>query len=344
MTPLAPEGGSMRRTGGGECEDSITCFRFRHAADNQGHEWTGTWPQLAEDLLRRHRPAPGWGHDPKLGSPAFSPFAFDGPRSGDNATRSGIIAFDFDNATRRWTGAYHPGSNGPVMEKVRLENPVRVEQVRERLSGLAHAAYESYSCTPEHPKFRVVLPLAAPVDASDWDVFTEGAIAALGFEDLREAIDISALRDPARIYFLMTKDGRSWAGDGLPLAVDPGLVPKVLPASPAPPWASPSHEKGYAWAKRFVDRTGKPLDLTRLDGRKLCESLGMRLGRERLLSGGGRKWRTSCPWASEHSGGRDSDDSVLIEAPGQWPRWKCSHDGHSELGIQDLLKLAGMLR
>ena len=73
------------------------------------------------------------------------------------------------------------------------------EALRTKLvaTGLAYLIHSTFSSTPEHSKYRVVVPLAAPVPVAEWSgVFPRlCALLADGHTD-------PATKDPARIYYL----------------------------------------------------------------------------------------------------------------------------------------------
>jgi hypothetical protein len=84
----------------------------------------------------------------------------------------------------------------------------------------------------------------------------------------------------------------------------------------------------------------RPADFRSLDLVRLLRALGVKVGRPQSYSGG-TKWRTHCPWASEHTHSLDDDCAVVIHVPGHWPIWRCAHSHHAHLGLRDLLEAFG---
>jgi hypothetical protein len=64
------------------------------------------------------------------------------------------------------------------------------------LEGLEYVAHTTYSHTPDDPRWRVVLPLAEPIDGSDWPMFWLRANAHFG-----GCVD-PATKDSSRIFYL----------------------------------------------------------------------------------------------------------------------------------------------
>jgi len=112
-----------------------------------------------------------------------------------------------------------------------IDNGTPVAQVEDRLSGYAYLIYSSYSHTPEHPKYRVVILLSHPVLVQEWNKVWHQINVLLG------GINDPATKDPARIYYLPSRPPKSTAHfsysvDGLPLNPDelPPLDFEVKPA------------------------------------------------------------------------------------------------------------------
>jgi hypothetical protein len=84
---------------------------------------------------------------------------------------------------------------------------------------------------------------------------------------------------------------------------------------------------------------GRPVDFQTLDLASILQARGVKVGHPRPFKDGTKR-RAHCPWAGEHSRGVDDDSVVLIQTPGSWPSFKCSHSGHAHLGLQDLIEWA----
>ncbi|MEI6568003.1 MAG: hypothetical protein WCR20_15095, partial [Verrucomicrobiota bacterium] len=196
------------------------------------------------------------------------------------------------------------------------------------------------------PKHRAVVALAEPVPAALWHQATEWTLAHLGLLDTRRGLDLAALRDVARIYFLPGHPGGADAIQreeipGAALAIPLGELPAVpVPALPLLPHIQRERDKrkaeGYSWAAPI------PADLASLRLADLIGALGVKVGASGPYKGGTR-WRTHCLWPDEHTGGQDDDSGFVIHEPGRWPTWSCSHASHAHLGLADVLRAAGVI-
>lgn len=99
-----------------------------------------------------------------------------------------------------------------------IDTGMSLDDVKSRITGFEAVIHSSYSHTPEKPKWRVVLPLAAPIPAAQigtvFDHFQEK------FDGL---LDSSCGHDPARLYYLP-----SCPGDAEPLFVHEHLEGELL--------------------------------------------------------------------------------------------------------------------
>lgn len=78
-----------------------------------------------------------------------------------------------------------------------IDTGMPLGEVKARLNGLEAAIHSSFSHTPEHPKWRVVMPLKAAIPASDLaNLFDHFQVRFGG------ALDASCGHDPARLYYL----------------------------------------------------------------------------------------------------------------------------------------------
>lgn len=157
----------------------------------------------------------------KIKLPLWSPTSFDGTRSTKNAQSISMLVYDMDDgdssfdvwclfAQRGWT-------------------------------TIAHT---SASHSPNHHKYRVIVPLASPLPKSDWD-----RVWRASFELWMDVVgigvpDTKAIKDLARVYFRYgwTRDSKLELDDGSK------VWPQSHPCSPAQ-----YHRSGY-WI-------GRPLEL-----------------------------------------------------------------------------------
>jgi hypothetical protein len=335
---------------------SLRCSFFRNALDPRPTEWEGPWEHLVNSLQRDRQPEELPGHEVKLGLPALcgATFAPGTTRAREHAVALQLVILDVDNARMVPSGETHP-SGRPVLVKAPLERPAQLGGMTANLEALGLAAFgwSTWSSAPGWPRFRVVIPLVAPVPADLWPQAVEWILTRTGLNAWREALDLPVLRDTARLNFLPARRPggpvvERREATGAPLAVPlEGLERIPVPAPALQTWQRDHLARrggeGYGWANRFRAADGSPLDLRTLDAVRLLESLGCRIGPGRSW-GAGVKHRTTCPWPGEHSHGLDDDCAVLFMETGRWPFWRCAHSHHAHLGLPDLLESAGVLR
>lgn len=328
----------------------LACSLFTHAEDNLPKLWAGSWPELVEILEKTNRPRQrALSDDPKKGLPAIAPARFNPLRRGkDEAQSLAFLGLDYDNARDEVIpGEFHK-SGAPKIRKVMIDRPVTMEEVSETLwdAEVAAYCYSTWSNRDGWPKHRALVPLEAPMPARLWAAATEWALAALRLQDTRRGLDVRALRDVARMYFLPGHpDGagtiRRQEVVGQLLRVPLQSLPTVkVPEVPGLPYFQQARDRrkaeGYAWAAALSG------DLSTLRLAEIIASLGVDVGPARPYKTA-TKWRTRCLWPDEHSGGLDDDSGVVIHEPGRWPTWSCSHTSHAHLSLQDVLRAAGVI-
>jgi hypothetical protein len=107
------------------------------------------------------------------------------------------------------------------------------EEITSRLyrAGFAGVVYESPSCTPERPKYRVVCPVVAPIAPGNCRETRLRFAAALGLAPdcgVKGAIDASKLFFVGRLHG--TPERRAWIVEGQPVDTS------ALPPCPGPEW------------------------------------------------------------------------------------------------------------
>ena len=108
--------------------------------------------------------------------PLWSPTIFDGNRSQVNALEISCLVYDVDDG----------------------ETPFSTWQLFCDWWVIAHT---SFSHKPQHHKYRIILPLAKPIPAADWDLAHIAALELWGKVVGRGEPDIKALKDRARMYY-----------------------------------------------------------------------------------------------------------------------------------------------
>lgn len=328
----------------------ISWSQFNGAKDNQPDRHNGTWDQLREILTTvqkkpRHRDLA----EAKKHVPAFSGSTFyEGrTRSQENTESIHLLVFDFDNTIEEpIPGEYH-ASGRPKTRKIPVAKPASPDAVVATLEAAGYDAvvYTTWSHKPELAKFRVVLPLQAPISPAYWTQATEWAMEHLGFEDFRDsrAIDIPVLRDVARLNFLPCAPERdsvqTWTIQGRHLSIPEQALPTLhVRELPRPEWQKPrpavDERTGREWWRGFR------IDWKTLNLEGLMRAMGVQIGAAQPWNGG-FKWRCHCPWAVEHTHGLDDDCAVIIQTHGDWPSFKCAHSHHAHLGLREVCEAAG---
>lgn len=204
-----------------------------------------------------------------------------------------------------------------------------LEDVLPPLAGWEMVVHTSHSHAPEHPKFRIVVPLIEPVPADRWKSWWTAFVA-----DRAPDCDL-ACKNSARIYFLpscpeeMFLEAQALHIPGAWLDPSPWLREELeLPTNPTP------------------ERTGsaKPTgrgDYSTLDVRTWLKQVSGLNPQEE--SGGEGKLFIVCPWKNEHTGGAQGpqDTYVLNKHDGGKPVFKCSHSHCRGRGFWDLLSVVG---
>jgi hypothetical protein len=236
------------------------------------------------------------------------------------------------------------------MKKVPIENPATMAQVADAIeaAGASAILWDTWSSSPANPRFRFAVPLALPIKADLWPQAAEYAIHALGLDPYRPGLDIPVLRNPAALAFLPgalnpENLGRCFV-DGDPLHIPLSALSLASPPKPSlSAWQTEivrtrSSKSGPRWWRTYLDQ-GRLSDFHMLDLAGILTSLGCWVGAPRAWKSG-TKYRCSCPWHREHSGGVDDDSAVIFMEPGKWPVWHCSHASHAHMGLRDILELA----
>ncbi len=186
---------------------TLAISTFHGQEDNQPVAKSLSWPQLVKTLTR-HRE-----RDEKDG-PAWSPASFQ------------------PGSTRLKVNVQHVSA--AVAD---LDSGVAYGDLKDWLAGYEWVAHSTHSFTPENGKFRVILPLAQPVPASDWaDIWQR--LNAHVFNNLNDP----ETKDAGRIYFLPScppaalRFAEHHAGELL----DPYILPAVTNSNGSKPMPAPA--------------------------------------------------------------------------------------------------------
>ena len=133
-----------------------------------------TWPELAERINAKRNVN---GHTHGI---VFADFRKP-TRRAENVKDIHAVAFDLDGKGRTFT----------------------LDQLREKFAGFAALVHSTKRSTPEAPRWRVILPLSAPVPALDWKFFYRAACKRFGF---KPDDDDTAAESPAQAWLLPPAD------------------------------------------------------------------------------------------------------------------------------------------
>lgn len=125
------------------------------------------------------------------------------------------------------------------MAVIDVDNGTLISTFLQHLEGIAFLTHSSYSHTPEHPKYRVIIPFAKPVAADQW------AEVWLRVNQLVGGCNDPATKDASRLYYKPAHPPGNEhfvnIGEGRPLSLDD------LPAVSTPVVTHPLtfHRKAY---------------------------------------------------------------------------------------------------
>lgn len=142
---------------------TFTVSFFNGKSDNEPKPQQMSWQEfvtrLSSPVVRGHK-------DGEL----FSPVAFIGKRAKENVTEACMLVLDYDH-----------------------EADIKRELQMWRERGYTFIAYTTYSHSEKEHRFRVVIPLAAPISADQFPLLWQWAFASSGGKIDRAASDISRM-------------------------------------------------------------------------------------------------------------------------------------------------------
>jgi hypothetical protein len=201
-----------------------------------------------------------------------------------------------------------------------------VSEIDGPLEGLEMVIHSSHSHHDDHPKFRVVIPLASPVPAARWKSWWSSFVKT-------HAPDCDpACKNASRVYFLPScpeetfleafsehRPGR-WLEPALWLVEEKKAEAPVETRSDARPTGKGDYKtlEVHAWA--------------------VAKNLNAR-----LEEGGEGKTFIDCPWKSGHTDGAQGprDTYLLNKQDGGKPVFKCSHSHCSGKGFWQVMEAVG---
>lgn len=152
-------------------EKPIKISLFEGIKDNNPRVITTTWNEFAQDFLMPHQAL-----ENKASRKLFAPAIFQTKRSNSDVIEFYALAADFDDGAS-------PSMLTPLWKQM----------------GLEYVIYQTFGCTPEHPKWRAVFPFDEPVSSKDYEAKKD-----IVRDILCQGYDDKATRDHARIYYLPT--------------------------------------------------------------------------------------------------------------------------------------------
>ena len=166
---------------------------FNSSKDNQAKPERMEWQDFCEKKLTtptlvRRGPS---REEAKKGLSAFSIAKYDpgALRSSKNVQWLDALVFDVDQS-----------KDAPESSFFTIPQFQQILSAK-RIEGWI---YETFSSISSCPKFRVILPTAAPVLPLDWPQYVDEALKYLGLDSPRimAALDLKATKDIARLWFL----------------------------------------------------------------------------------------------------------------------------------------------
>lgn len=143
---------------------TLSTVRFPSVRSTKPTEWVDRWDDLC-DGLSTHRKATVKAHGNLWSPVAYVPGT---TRGNANVAQVTCAVIDVDDGTP-------------------------LEGATSRLAGVEWFAYSTFSDTPDHPRFHVVIPLEVPHPAASWSSTYKALRTWLGVGD--------STSDPARMFY-----------------------------------------------------------------------------------------------------------------------------------------------
>lgn len=202
-------------------------------------------------------------------------------------------------------------------------------------------AYTTLSHSEAHPRIRLFIPLGEPVPPDIWPLATDWIMERIGIHNRLECVDLPGQRNSAGLGVLPTPPlnaelQRDRVDGDLLVIPQEEVRQRQLLTLPVPEW-----QRELTRQRLMTASLVRPHPIWRLtDPAELLVELGCKVFPERPWRHGSKR-RTTCPWASEHSGGLDDDCGVVFYPSAGRPFWRCAHSGHTHMGVMDLLHATG---
>ena len=218
--------------------------------------------------------------------------------------------------------AQRRGASGPTRfyaAVVDLDD-VPLAKAKERLAGLEYAVHSTWSHNAPNkgPRYRVVLPLAEPIDAKDWPA------AQAHLQELLPQLD-KASTDTSRFFYAPS------VRPGQPYEFEHARG-KLLRLSTEPTPAMRAAAEKYAAAREArAARLAAGGEVETLEDYLIRREVVY----ERFESDGKERYAVECPWIDDHTSANNDRDAACWEGPeGQWS-FRCFHAHCAERGFKD---------
>jgi putative DNA primase/helicase len=214
-------------------------------------------------------------------------------RANCNVLEISMVVLDFDNST--------------------------IDEVKSKLDDLNYCIYTTFSNSVEKEKFRLIVPLKAPIPTERYlDVWEQ-------IYTLTGSTADQSCKDPARLNFLPS------------CPPDKVSIKRFESNSNGKPYA-PKLLKKAPEKKKEVKKTGR-------GDYKTLDIVGWFVSHQAYQGPTGKPnqhW-VDCPWKNEHTGGiqNATDTCIYTDNSDNWPTFKCSHSSCAERDIKDVIKLWG---
>ena len=293
-------------------------------------------------------------HEAKLSTPTIIPAVWrDGynNRGAEGIDYYDILGMDIDNSLKTIVGFMENGT--AIIHEEPHPDQITSEFLLERLqgAGLKGIVYETSRSKAGWQRLRGFVPLAESIKPEQLNFAIEELLKVLGLDERRGGLDLSTMRDPARIYFAPAQQHsprQVWVSEGNYLTLSEAAFSRAIPVvKPMPITAEalearkhlslPERIPGdFSWVKKF----GINLDTLDLEG--LMRAKGIVMESHSKPYHGAQKFRCHCPWPADHGSGQDGEDAFILIKEDGWPFFQCRHSSHVDSrDLRDILDWAG---
>lgn len=240
-----------------------------------------------------------------------------------------FIMLDFDNSSKIITGL-----KPRVKEERVQERQATPEIISSYLSSLniEHGYYTSFSNKKGWAKFRLLLPLDKEIPAALWPKTVEWLLKETRLNFWRASIDMPAVKDCARLYFLSSGNVKSDYVPGKKIRIDLEAIRKTPdrkePEIPMTDEVKKQLEEARKSRTKIINTKG-------LDVLKIFHENNIETSEAIPYRENGFKYLLECPLIEEHASPTNWGDTALFCTEGHWS-YHCFHTHQPTL--QDILE------